>query len=74
MPSSSLSRMRWRRAAPTTSPTSGAAQRSVSEDEAFRRTIEWERRNPPEAGSLPPLVAEPDYEAEDRALAALRLT
>jgi nucleoside-diphosphate-sugar epimerase len=46
----------------------------VSEDEALRRTIEWERRNPPEAGSLPPLVAEPDYEAEDRALAALRLT
>jgi nucleoside-diphosphate-sugar epimerase len=32
--------------------------------EGLRRTIEWERANPPED-------AEPDYEAEDRALAQL---
>lgn len=40
----------------------------ASEDEALQRTIQWERRNPPEPGSLP----EPDYEAEDKALADLR--
>lgn len=45
---------------------------TVREDEALRRTIEWERRNPPEPGSMPGHVAQPDYEAEDRALAALR--
>lgn len=33
--------------------------------EGLRRTIEWERANPPQS-------AEPDYEAEDRALAQLR--
>jgi nucleoside-diphosphate-sugar epimerase len=46
---------------------------TVSEDEALRRTIEWERLNPPEPGSLPPeLARHPDYEAEDKTLAALR--
>jgi nucleoside-diphosphate-sugar epimerase len=40
----------------------------VSEDDALRRTIEWERANPPDAGSQP----EPDYKAEDRALSTIR--
>jgi nucleoside-diphosphate-sugar epimerase len=39
---------------------------SVSEEEALRRTIDWERRNPPEPGTQPEL----DYEAEDKALSA----
>jgi nucleoside-diphosphate-sugar epimerase len=37
---------------------------TVSRDEAFRRTIEWERANPP---SVPLAVF--DYEAEDAAVA-----
>lgn len=41
---------------------------TVSEEEALRRTIEWERGNPAEPGSVP----EPDYEAEDKALSTLR--
>jgi nucleoside-diphosphate-sugar epimerase len=39
----------------------------ANEDEALRRTIEWERLHRPEPRSAP----EPDYEAEDRTLAAL---
>jgi len=39
----------------------------VSEDEALRRAIEWERLSPPEPGS-----SQLDYEAEDKALAAVR--
>jgi nucleoside-diphosphate-sugar epimerase len=39
----------------------------ASEDEALRRTIAWELRNPPEPGSQPA----PDYEAEDEALAVI---
>jgi len=38
----------------------------VPEDEALGRTIEWERRNPPEAGALTI-----DYEAEDKAIIAV---
>jgi len=38
----------------------------VSEDEALRRTIEWERRNPPDR------VDDADYEAEDEAFEAYR--
>jgi nucleoside-diphosphate-sugar epimerase len=41
---------------------------TVSENEALRRTIEWERANPPLTGSQPEL----DYEAEDRTLSAIR--
>jgi nucleoside-diphosphate-sugar epimerase len=41
----------------------------AGEDEALRRTIEWELRNSPEPGSQP----EPDYEAEDEAMSAARL-
>jgi nucleoside-diphosphate-sugar epimerase len=41
----------------------------ASEDEALRRTIEWELRNSPEPGSQ----TEPDYDAEDKALSATRL-
>lgn len=40
---------------------------TASEDEALRRAIEWERANPPDAGSQP----EPDYEAEDEALSTI---
>ena len=39
----------------------------VAEDEALRRTIEWERANPPETEA-----GEFDYTAEDTALAAVR--
>jgi nucleoside-diphosphate-sugar epimerase len=45
---------------------------TMCEDEALRRTIDWERANPPEPGSLPERTAQPDYEAEDKTLAALR--
>ena len=42
----------------------------VSEDEALKRTIEWERENPPKKIK----TEEFDYEAEDEVLARMKVS